>query len=128
MPSPPSTELAPAVAERYTALACGCDSLSCGQALAWAAPAAGEVLVDLGCGRGQDVIAAAGRVGERGLAIGIDRTPAMLEKASASAASLGNVRFVCCDLQALDLPDGCTHVVISNCTINHAKDKAAVYR
>jgi ubiquinone/menaquinone biosynthesis C-methylase UbiE len=129
MPSPSSTELGRAVVERYTALAGGCDSLSCGQALAWAAPAAGEVLVDLGCGRGQDVIAAAGRVGEQGQAIGIDRTAAMIEKARASVpASLGNVRFVCCDLLALDLPDGCAHVVISNCTINHAADKAAVYR
>src|SRR5512141_1380679 len=115
MPSPPSTELAPAVAERYTALACGCDSLSCGQALAWAAPAAGEILVDLGCGRGQDVIAAASRVGEQGQAIGIDRTEAMIERARSSVpASLGNVRFVCCDLASLDLPDGCAHVVISN--------------
>jgi arsenite methyltransferase len=128
MPSP-STELGRAVDERYAPLASGCDSLSCGQALVWAAPAAGEVLVDLGCGRGQDVIAAADRVGELGQAIGIDRTAAMIEKARASVpASLLNVRFVCCDLLALNLPDGCADVVISNCTINHAADKAAVYR
>jgi arsenite methyltransferase len=129
MTSPSPTELAPVVVERYASLADTCDSLSCGKALDAAAPTAGEVFIDLGCGRGQDVLAAANRVGEQGQAIGIDLTPAMIEKARAAMpASLRNVRFVCCDLAALDLPDGCANVVISNCTINHAVDKAAVYR
>jgi SAM-dependent methyltransferase len=118
-----------AVERRYASLADGCGSLSCGDALALAAPAAGEVLVDLGCGRGQDVIRAAGLVGPSGKAIGIDRTEAMLAKArSAVPPSLGNVRFLGCDLVALALDEGCANVVISNCTINHAVDKEAVYR
>jgi arsenite methyltransferase len=129
MTSPTPSVLRPAVVERYASLAGTCDSLSCGKALDLAAPAAGEVFVDLGCGRGQDVVAAAGRVGELGQAIGIDCTPAMIDKARAAVPpSLGNVRFVCCDLAALDLPDGSASVVISNCTINHAADKTAVYR
>jgi arsenite methyltransferase len=118
-----------AVESRYAGLATSCCSLSCGEALDLAAPTTGEILVDLGCGRGQDVIRAAGRVGAAGRAIGIDRTPAMLEKARASVpAFLANVRFVCCDLAALALDDACANVVISNCTINHAADKEAVYR
>lgn len=118
-----------AVEQRYGGLANACCSLSCGQALELAAPAAGEVFVDLGCGRGQDVIRAAGRVGAQGQAIGIDRTKAMIDKArSAVPPFLTNVRFVCCDLAALDIADGSANVVISNCTINHAADKEAVYR
>jgi SAM-dependent methyltransferase len=121
--------LSSAVEARYAGLANSCCSLSCGEALGLAAPTAGEVFVDLGCGRGQDVIRAAGRVGPSGKAIGIDRTPAMIEKARASVPPfLGNVRFVCCDLAALDLDAGSANVVISNCTINHAPDKEAVYR
>lgn len=129
MTQPALTVLSSAVEARYAGLASSCCSLSCGEALDLAAPATGEVLVDLGCGRGQDVIRAAGRVGAAGKAIGIDRTPAMIEKARASTPPfLSNVRFLCCDLAALDLADASANVVISNCTINHAPDKAAVYR
>jgi len=118
-----------AIESRYAGLADACCSLSCGQALDLAAPSRGEVLVDLGCGRGQDVIRAAGRVGPSGQAIGIDRTPAMIETARAAAPPfLATVRFVCCDLAALDLETSVADVVISNCTINHAVDKEAVYR
>jgi arsenite methyltransferase len=118
-----------AVEDRYAGLADSCCSLSCGEALDLAAPVAGEVLIDLGCGRGQDVIRAAGRVGRAGKAIGVDRTEAMIEKARASVPPfLGNVRFICCDLASLGIEDGCANVVISNCTINHAADKEAVYR
>jgi SAM-dependent methyltransferase len=118
-----------AVAGRYAALADGCCSLSCGQALDLAAPRPGEVVVDLGCGRGQDVIRAAGRVGASGEAVGVDASEAMLEKARSSLPPfLANARFVRSDLAALDLPAGMADVVISNCTINHAPDKEAVYR
>jgi SAM-dependent methyltransferase len=118
-----------AIEGRYAELAESCCSLSCGEALGFAAPTTGETLVDLGCGRGQDVIRAAGRVGPQGAAIGVDRTAAMIDRARASAPPfLKNVHFVCCDLAALDLPDTTADVVISNCTINHAADKQAVYR
>lgn len=118
-----------AVGGRYATLADACCSLSCGHALDLAAPRPGEVLVDLGCGRGQDVIRAAGRVGASGEAIGVDASEAMLEKARSSVPPfLGNARFVLSDLAALDIPDAMADVVISNCTINHAPDKEAVYR
>jgi arsenite methyltransferase len=118
-----------AVSGRYAGLAESCCNLSCGQALDLAQARPGEVLVDLGCGRGQDVIRAAGRVGASGEAIGVDANEAMLEKARSSVPPfLGNARFVRSDLGAIGLPGGVADVVISNCTINHAPDKEAVYR
>jgi arsenite methyltransferase len=121
--------LSSAIQERYTGLASRCCSLSCGSALDLAAPAKGEVLVDLGCGQGRDVLRAAGLVGDAGRAIGVDMTEAMLEGARRSVPPLlDNATFVRSDLAALDLPDGSADVIISNCTINHAPDKSAVYR
>jgi ubiquinone/menaquinone biosynthesis C-methylase UbiE len=118
-----------AVQKRYAALADGCGSLSCGGALDLASAKEGEVLVDLGSGRGADVIRAARQVGPRGQAIGVDRTQAMIDKArSAAPSDLANVRFVPSDLAALAVDSASADVVISNCTINHAPDKAAVYR
>ncbi len=123
------TGLSFAIQERYTGLSSCCSSLSCGSALDLAAPSEGEVLVDLGCGRGRDVLRAAGLVGSGGKAIGIDMTEAMLAAArQAVPPFLANVQFIRCDLAALDLADATASVVVSNCTINHAPDKAAVYR
>ena len=118
-----------AIQDRYAGLSTSCCSLSCGSALELAQPRVGEVVVDLGCGRGRDVIRAAGMVGSSGRAIGVDFTEAMLATARKSVPpQLDNVAFVRCDLSALDLSDASVDVVVSNCTINHAPDKAAVYR
>lgn len=117
------------IQKRYASLADGCGSLACGGALALASVGEGEVLVDLGSGRGGDVIRAAQQVGRQGKAIGIDRTPEMIEKARlATPPDWDNVRFIACDLAALALETDSVDVVISNCTINHAPDKTAVYR
>lgn len=127
---PPSIpHLESSIQRRYALLADGCGSLACGGALAFASVSEGEIVVDLGSGRGGEVIRAARLVGPTGRAIGIDRTPAMIEKArTAVPENLDNVRFVCCDLAALDLQTDSADVVISNCAINHAPDKPAVYR
>lgn len=126
LPSPGAIESA--VGSRYARLACCSSSLSCGQALDHAAVTTGETLVDLGCGRGQDVVRAAGRVGASGRAVGVDSTEEMLEKARGSVPPfVTNATFVRSDLAALDLPSAFADVAISNCTINHAHDKAAVY-
>jgi SAM-dependent methyltransferase len=118
-----------AVQARYTGLACCSTSLSCGSALELAGITPGETVVDLGCGRGQDVIRAAGRAGIRGRAIGVDATDEMLERARASVPPfVANATFVKSDLAALDLPAAIADVAISNCAINHARDKRAVYR
>ncbi len=129
MPSPTLTDLESAVQQRYAALADGCGSLACGGALDLAAPAEGEVLVDLGSGNGRDVIRAGKQVGRNGRAIGIDGTQAMIDRAvAATPPDLANVSFLRCDLAALALDDASADLVVSNCAINHAPDKAAVYR
>ncbi len=122
-------ELQTLIQDRYSGLSSCCSSLSCGSALELAAPVDGETFLDLGSGRGKDVLSAAARVGSRGRAIGVDVTDAMLETARRSVPPfLDNVSFHKADLAALGLPDATADVVISNCTINHAPDKAAVYR
>ncbi len=127
--SPSANEIQAAVGARYAALASSCCSLSCGAALDRAAPVPGETIVDLGCGRGLDVVRAAALVRDGGHAIGVDLSAEMLDKARRLVPkSLPNVRFVRSDLAPLDLPDAIADVVISNCAINHAPDKDAVYR
>jgi len=118
-----------AIAARYAALAGAKASLSCGAALDIADLRPGETVVDLGCGRGRDVIRAAELVGAAGQAIGVDASEAMLAAARAGRPpGLARVTYVASDLERIDLPDSIADVVISNCTINHARDKAAVYR
>jgi SAM-dependent methyltransferase len=117
-----------AVAARYGALASGAGSLSCGGALELAAPRLGERLVDLGCGRGGDLFRAAALVGPGGQVTGVDATPRMVEAARERIAGLANASVVQGDLALVPLPAACADVVVSNCAINHAPDKAAVYR
>jgi SAM-dependent methyltransferase len=117
-----------ALEARYGPLAAAAGSLSCGDALGAAAPRPGETVVDLGCGRGSDVLRAAALVGPEGLALGVDGTEAMLAAARERAAHEPRVRFVRGDLAATPLPSGRADVVVSSCAINHAPDKAAVYR
>jgi len=119
-----------AISDRYETLAQGSCCLSCGTAIDLAAPQPGEVCLDLGSGRGQDVLRMAEAVGPTGMAYGVDLTPAMLDRARRTAAKLGvtNARFLQAELAAIDLPDASVDLVISNCTINHAGDKAAVWR
>jgi len=128
-PDPKLAEpIAQATAARYGALSAAKESLSCGRALDVAAPREGEDVVDLGCGRGDDVARAAERVGPGGSSTGVDGNDRMLAAAADTLAGRQNARVVKSDLAAVALPDRCAHVVVSNCAINHAPDKAAVYR
>jgi arsenite methyltransferase len=104
--------------------------LSCGNPTATAHLKAGEVVVDLGSGGGLDVFLAAKKIGPTGKAIGIDMTPAMIERARANAASGGyeNVEFYLSTIDKLPLPDASVDCVISNCVLNLAPDKPAVFR
>jgi len=104
--------------------------LSCGNPTAFASLKAGETVVDLGCGGGLDVFLAAGKVGPTGKAIGIDMTPEMLALARKNAAesSAKNVEFHQATIDQLPLPDHSVDCVISNCVINLAPDKPAVFR
>ncbi|NVO10494.1 MAG: methyltransferase domain-containing protein [Bacteroidales bacterium] len=114
---------------RYSELAESDCCLSCGGAINYAEPMIGEVCVDLGSGRGTDVLRMAESVGETGFVYGIDISDGMLEKARKNAEKfkVTNVSFVRCELEKLDLPDMIANLVISNCTINHAADKQAVW-
>lgn len=114
---------------RYSQLAESDCCLSCGGAINYAEPLVGEVCVDLGSGRGTDVLRMAESVGETGFVYGIDISDGMLEKArqNASKFNVTNVRFVRSELEDLDLPDKVANLVISNCTINHASNKQAVW-
>ena len=108
--------------------------LSCGNPTAFASLQPGEVVVDLGCGGGLDVFLAAAKVGPAGKAIGIDMTPEMIERARANAAKnadgkpTANVEFHLATIDKLPLPDASVDCVISNCVINLAPDKPAVFR
>lgn len=104
--------------------------LSCGNPTAFASLRPGEVVVDLGCGGGLDVFLAAQKVGPAGKAIGIDMTPDMLALARRNAAQTGatNVEFHHATIDSLPLADASVDCVISNCVINLAPDKGAVFR
>lgn len=90
----------------------------------------GETVLDLGSGAGVDCFLAAERVGSSGKVIGIDMTPAMLERARANAARDGyaQVEFREGRLEALPVPDASIDAVTSNCVINLVPDKSAVFR
>jgi SAM-dependent methyltransferase len=121
-------QVARASAARYGALSSSKESLSCGRALDVADPRDGEDVIDLGCGRGGDVARGADRVGPRGSATGVDASDRMVAAAGEALGGRPNARIVKSDLAAVALPDRCADVVVSNCAINHAPDKAAVYR
>jgi SAM-dependent methyltransferase len=106
--------------------------LSCGNPTATARLREGETVVDLGSGGGLDVFLAAGKVGPSGRAIGIDMTPEMIELARRNASKLEggatNIEFYQATIDQLPLGAGTVDCVISNCVINLAPDKKAVFR
>jgi arsenite methyltransferase len=102
--------------------------LSCGNPTAFATLRPGETVVDLGCGGGLDVFLAADKVGPTGKSVGIDMTDEMLALARRNAAGRSNVEFYKATIDNLPLPDSSVDCVISNCVINLAPDKPAVFR
>ncbi len=104
--------------------------LSCGNPTATAHLRPGETVVDLGSGGGLDIFLAARQVGPAGRAIGIDMTPAMIERARTNAASgnYTNVEFFLSTIDRIPLPDASVDCVISNCVLNLAPDKPTVFR
>ena len=115
---------------RYSALAEQTCCLSCGGAINYARPLPGEYCVDLGSGRGTDVLRMAEEVGEKGFVFGVDVSEGMLETARRNASKLGisHVSFIRSDLETLPVADGFADLVISNCTINHVTDKNKVWQ
>jgi len=102
----------------------------CGNPVALAGLKQGEVVLDLGSGAGLDAFVAAKRVGKTGRVIGVDMTPKMLASARRSAAEIGltNIEFREGDIEDLPVKDNSIDVVISNCVINLAPDKATVFK
>ncbi|MGZ0019306.1 methyltransferase domain-containing protein [Nitrosomonas sp. wSCUT-2] len=99
----------------------------------------GLTILDLGCGAGRDVYVLSQLVGEKGQVIGVDMTEAQLAVArrhekyhqKAFGYKRGNVRFLHGDIERLDeleLADASVDLIVSNCVINLAMDKAAVLR
>lgn len=104
--------------------------LSCGNPLAVAELRPGETVLDLGSGGGFDCFLAARKVGPHGHVIGIDMTPEMIALARENAVKWGvrNVSFHLGEIEHLPVPERTVDVIISNCVINLAPDKRAVYR
>jgi arsenite methyltransferase len=105
-------------------------SLGCGNPTAVADLRPGERVLDLGSGGGIDVLLSAKRVGPTGRAFGVDMTDEMLALAQRNAAAAGasNVEFLKGTIEAIPMPAASIDVVISNCVVNLAADKPAVFR
>jgi arsenite methyltransferase len=140
-------EIRAAVRERYAEAAtavteadgCGCGGcdcgsssspLGCGNPTEVAELRAGEVVLDLGSGGGQDVLVSAQRVGPSGQAYGLDMTDEMLSLARENQrrAGIENVEWLKGTIEEVPLPDSSVDVVISNCVINLSADKPRVLR
>lgn len=115
--------------KRYSGLAESTCCLSCGGAIDHSDAVEGEICVDLGSGRGTDVLRLSETVGNNGFVYGIDISEGMLQKAKNTADRLGivNAEFINSSLEKIRLADGIADLVISNCTINHSSDKQAVW-
>ena len=118
-----------AINERYSVLSEKTCCLSCGGAINHAKPTTGDFCVDLGSGRGNDVIRLAEEVGEQGYVYGIDISEGMIAKAKANLDKfeVANAEIIMADLENLPIEADKIDVIISNCTINHATNKQAVW-
>lgn len=105
-------------------------SLGCGNPTAMAALREGETVLDIGSGGGIDAFLAARRVGQTGSVIGVDMTPAMLQRArrAAKRGGFSNVKFRHGYAEKLPVAGGTVDVIISNCVINLTEDKGKVFR
>ncbi len=103
----------------------------CGSPLLLVSPKQGDVVLDLGSGGGIDVFRASQTVGRRGRAIGVDATPEMVWRARETKSKYGekyaNAEFRLGEIEHLPIGSDSVDYVISNCVINLAPDKAAVF-
>ncbi len=104
--------------------------LGCGLPTQFAKIKKGNTVIDLGSGAGNDCFVARAEAGEDGRVIGIDFTPAMIEKARANAAKLGfqNVEFRQGDIESIPVSANIADVVVSNCVLNLVPDKDQVFK
>lgn len=104
--------------------------LGCGLPTQFAKIKKGDTVIDLGSGAGNDAFIARNETGEDGKVIGIDFTPAMIEKAKVNAAKLGyqNVEFRQGDIEQMPLSSNMANVVVSNCVLNLVPNKDGVFK
>ena len=104
-------------------------SLGCGNPTVRAELRPGEVVLDLGSGGGIDVLLSARRVAPTGKAFGLDMTPEMHQLAQANQVEAGvtNAEFLLGTIEDIPLHDESVDVIISNCVVNLAADKSAVF-
>src|ERR1700754_367153 len=99
--------------------------LGCGLPTQFAQIRKGDVVIDLGSGAGNDCFIARAETGETGTVIGIDFTPAMIEKARVNAERLGldNVEFRQGDIENMPVHSNIADVIVSNCVLNLVPNK-----
>ncbi len=104
--------------------------LGCGLPTQFANIKKGDVVIDLGSGAGNDCFVARHETGETGKVIGIDFTPAMIEKARANAEMRGfnNVEFRQGDIEKMPVTANVADVVVSNCVLNLVPNKLNVFQ
>lgn len=104
--------------------------LGCGLPTQFAKIRKGDFVIDLGSGAGNDCFVARSEAGDTGKVIGIDFTPAMIEKARINAEKLGynNVEFRLGDIEKIPVTANVADVVVSNCVLNLVPDKNAVFQ
>ena len=129
-----STEVYNIMSEDYTTLnGYNADAdlgLGCGLPTQYAQIKKGDVVVDLGSGAGNDCFIARHETGETGKVIGIDFTPAMIDKARANAEVRGfnNVEFRQGDIESMPITANTADVIVSNCVLNLVPNKDAVIK
>lgn len=118
------------IQSRYTKESAGSCNLSCGNNIAFLNITPGECILDLGCGSGNETIDVAKLTGPKGMSYGLDITDAMIVKAASMAETMGlsNAKFIHGDIENLPFENESFDAIMSNCVINHAKDKEKVYR
>ena len=117
------------IQKRYSVESKNSCDLSCGSNLQHLEITEGDTILDLGCGKGKETMQAAILAGTTGLAVGLDITDEMISEAtkSADAAGISNIRFLAANIEEIPFAEGYFDKVLSNCVINHAKDKKKVY-
>ncbi len=103
--------------------------LGCGLPTEFAQIQPGDVVLDLGSGAGNDCFVARAETGATGKVIGVDFTPAMIDRARVNAEKLGfhNVEFRQGDIEEMPVSTATVDVVVSNCVLNLVPDKAKVF-
>lgn len=104
--------------------------LGCGLPTQFAQIKPGDTVIDLGSGAGNDCFVARAETGETGKVIGIDFTPAMIDKARENAEKLGynNVEFRQGDIEKMPVTANAADVIVSNCVLNLVPNKDGVFK